>query len=263
MHPLARFILAIPLLAGLAPAFAAPLPCAPEGALPLVIERIGEDGVIPISDGLSLTLANIVWPDHLEPAARGDLVARLKSASAGQRLSWKPAAGPDRWGHVPAHLFVQEPGGALAPFWLQAGLVEAGLAPAWPEPDNSACWALLRTHEGHAIKARRGYWAPRAQTHRHRVIEASRPAHAGRKTVALWRVASVRPWRNLVFVNFAPSFRGAPSLGLTSRQVAQLAETGLAVQDWKGKRIVVRFILGGLGLSRIRIEAPRHLDLVE
>jgi hypothetical protein len=241
----------------------APLPCDPDGALPMAITAIEADGTIRIGDGLALRLANIVWPDHLEAGRRAHLVARLKAATEGQRVAWKPAAGPDRWGNVPAHLFVQEPDGRLSPFWLQAGMVEAGLVPAWPDPDNAACWQRLAAHERLAITRRRGYFAPRAQAARHRMIETNRQAHAGRPLVATWRVASVRKWRSLVFVNFAPSFRGAPSLGLTGRQVSQLGDSGQNVAAWQGKRIVARFIIGSGGLSRLRVETSRHLGPVE
>jgi hypothetical protein len=218
---------------------------------------------MPISDGFALRPAGIVWPDHLEPGRRRELAARIAEALAGQQVSWKPAAGPDRWGRVPAHLFIREPDGDLAPFWLQAGLVEAGLVPAWPEPEQAECWAALRRHETLAIRARRGHWAPRAQAQRHREAEAKRESHAGRRMVALWRVRSVRTWRNLVFVNFAPSFRGAPSVGLTARQLSRLRDSGQDPAGWTGKRVVVRFIVGGGGLTRLRVETPWHIAPVE
>jgi hypothetical protein len=242
---------------------AAPLPCDADGAGETTLAAIGVDGVIRLGDGRAITLANIIWPDHLEKRARDHLVARLREATDSQRITWKPAAGPDRWGNVPAHLFLQEPDRRLPPFWLQAGIVEAGLAPAWPDPENLACWQRLVPHERVAIKKRRGYFAPRAQARRHRAIETDRQAHAGRPVVAMWRVANVRKWRSLVFVNFAPSFRGGPSLGLTARQVSQLGEAGLSVAEWQGKRIIARFIIGSGGLSRLRVETPWHLGPVE
>lgn len=265
MHPLKRraFILAVfTLIAGRA-AGQAPLPCAAKDALRTEITAIDPDGVIRIADGFRLRLANIVWPDHLEPGRRAALAGRIRAALAGQATTWKPAAGPDRWGVTPAHLFVLEPRSDRAPFWLQAGLVEAGFVPAWPDPVHSECWSALLGHERIAVRARRGYWAPRAQSARHRVIEAERAPHAGRRVAALWKIRSVRRWHSLVFVNIAPSFRGGPSLALTERQVRQLREAGQDVFQWQGKWSIARFVTGIGGMSRLRLETSGHIGLLE
>lgn len=239
------------------------LPCDADAAIPTEITAHDHDGVFRIAEGYRIRLANIVWPDHLEPGQRSALSATLDAALKDQRISWKPAAGPDRWGITPAHLFIREAEGTLPPFWLQAGLVEAGLLPAWPEPQNSACWTRLAAHEASAIKARRGYWAPRAQSARHRTIEAGREAHAGRRLVAIWRVKSVRPWRSMHFVNIVPSFRGGPSIGLTRRQMTLLGDANKNPTLWQGKWIVARFIVGAGGLSRLRVETPDHIGPID
>lgn len=250
------------------PLAAAPLSCDAEGAIATEITGHDADGIFSLPEGYRLRLANIIWPDHLEPGQRAELSARLTEALKDQHVSWKPAAGPDRWGITPANFFVREKNGDLAPFWLQAGLVEAGLVPAWPEPLNPACWTRLTTHEATAIKARRGYWAPRAQSTRHRMIAADPEAHAGRRLAALWRVKSVKPWRSMHFVNFMPSFRGGPSIGLTRRQMTQFGDAkktspGKDPMLWQGKWIVARFIVGSRGLSRLRVESIDHIGLAE
>jgi hypothetical protein len=232
---------------------AAALPCEPADALATEITGPDEDGVIRLKEGFRIRLANIVWPDPLQPRLRESLRATLSNALAGQKISWKPAAGPDRWGVTPAHLFVKEASGDLPPFWLQAGLAETGLVPAWPDPAG-ACMDRIAEHEASAIRARRGIWAPRAQAERHRVIQSNPAMHAGRRIVALWRVRSVKPWRSMHFVNIVPSFRGGPSIGLTRKQVTALNAAGKKPADWKGKWILARFVLGPAGLSRIRVE---------
>jgi hypothetical protein len=261
LRPVPTIFAALFILAPAGAAAATPaLACEPEGALTTTITDIAPDGVIRIGEGLTIRLANLVWPDHLEEGRRRQVVALITRALAGQAISWKPAAGPDRWGITPAHLFVRESAvDAPPPFWLQAGLVESGELPAWPEPAGTDCWKRLGDHETVAISARRGHWAPRAQAARHREIEAAREKHAGRRIVALWRVKSVRPWRSMHFVNIVPSFRGGPSIGLTRRQVSALTDTGRNPSDWGGKWIVARFIAGPHGLSRIRVEAIEPL----
>lgn len=239
------------------------LPCEPEGALRTEIAGHDEDGIFTITEGYRIRLANIIWPDHLEPGQRQLLASQLDAAMKEQEISWKPAAGPDRWGVTPAHLFLKEKGGMLQPFWLQGGLVEAGILPGWPDQPNSPCWTRLKEHEAVAIKARKGYWAPRAQAARHRTLEASREAHAGRKIAALWRVRSVRPWRSMHFVNFVPSFRGGPSIGLTRKQMTLLSEAQKNPAQWQGKWIIARFLVGTAGLSRLRVESIDHIGPVD
>ncbi|HRE20031.1 MAG TPA: hypothetical protein PKW21_03240 [Rhabdaerophilum sp.] len=229
-------------------------------ALKTELVLVDAGGVITLADGFRIRLAGIVWPDHLEPRQRKALAAILERAAVGQTLRWKPAAGPDRWGVTPAHLFIQEPDGGRAPFWLQAGLVENGLTPVWPEGLGKDCLDMLAAHEAIAIRARRGIWAPRAQATRHRMIEAARDAHAGRRMVALWRVRSVKPWRSMHFVNIVPSFRGGPSVGLTRKQVKALVDSGTNPAEWRGRWVVARFVLGSAGLSRIRVESISPVD---
>lgn len=241
----------------------APLPCEAEGAIKTEITGPDAEGTFQLAEGYRVRLANIIWPDHLEPGRRNALTSMISAALQNQHVSWKPAAGPDRWGITPVHLFVQEKDGTLAPFWLQAGLVEAGIVPFWPDPAHADCLKRLAGHEAVATRHRRGYWAPRAQAARHRVIAAAPEVHAGRRIVARWQVKSVKAWRSLHFVNFMPSFRGAASLALTQKQVTQLTGAGRNPSLWTGKWIVARVIVGGAGLTRLRVETIDHIGVVE
>lgn len=263
--PIAIFLIALLSLAATGAGGAStPTPCDAEGATLVKALLHDAEGVFRIDGKERVRLANIVWPDHLEPHRRANL-AKILAESLGEdvEMSWKPAAVPDRWGIIPAHLFLREKSGKQPAFWLQAGLVENGFVPVWPDAYDTGCRDRLLRHEAEAIRQRRGYWAPRAQAARHRAIMLAPEAHAGRRLVALWPVRSVRAWRMLHFVNFVPSFRGAPALGLTRKQFAQLQERGNDPENWRGKRIVARVILGAGGLSRLRIEAVDHVATIE
>ena len=232
--------------------------CDPAGAIPAYIQSIADDGTVVLSDNIRLRLANILWPDHLEPKSRLALIDTLRNALRDQKISWKAVLGPDRWGITPANLFISEPDGVDPPFWLQAGLVEKGLVPVWPDQPG-ACLAALEVYERDAIHAHRGYWAPRAQSARHRLIDADRDAHTGRKLAAIWHIKDVRAWRNLHFVNFRSMGRTGPSLSLTSKLVSQLTQAGDAPAHWQGKRLLARVILSPQGTARLRAESIDHL----
>ena len=233
-------------------ASAQPLLCEAEGAAPVEITRIEPDGTLVPRQGPSLRMVGIVWPDALEPAAREKARTTLLGAIKEDIITIKPAGPADRWGIVPAHVFLREKGSEAAPFWLQAGLVEQGLVPAWPElPD--LCWKTLISHERAARSARRGYWAPRAQAYRHRVIQAAPQDHLARRMVARWRVFSTRKSQVLTYVNITPSFRVGPSIGLTARQVDMLNRQGNPPETLAGRKIIVRFLSGPAGLLRVRL----------
>lgn len=235
--------------------------CEPEGAQPFALGHIEPDGTLIGAQGERLRLFGLNWPDRLEPGRRDHLRSALQSALAGQRLSLKPAAPPDRWGVAPVHLFVAE--SAVAnPFWLQAGLVEAGLAPGWPEL-SGPCWSRLMAHERLARRARRGFWAPRAQAARHRAVQGAPQAHLGRPMVARWRVLSTRKSEVLTYVNIVPFFRVGPSLGLTSKQVQAMEKQGCPVAALPGRHVVARFLSGPSGLLRARLAEGDALVLDE
>jgi hypothetical protein len=240
--------------------------CAPEGALPADVQRIEADGTIALQQGPMLRLANIVWPDHLEPNLREKLAKGLVESFRDQRVSWKPVAPPDRWGAIPAFIFVQEPdspsAAALPPFWLQAGMVEAGLVPAWPEI-TGGCWEELLTHEAVAIGQRRGHWAPRMQSWRLASIEADPSRQAGRRMAVIWTISGVRRWREIFFLNIRNAARGGPALSASAATISALTRRGLSPEALASRRVVARFIVAPEGLSRSRLESADHLIVLE
>jgi hypothetical protein len=250
------------LLLAAAPAGAMPLLCEADGASPLAPTAVALDGTLSTREGQRFRLAGLLWPDALEPGRRAALKAAVEQALHGADLTYKPAAPPDRWGIQPIHLFVVEQGGTRPPFWLQAGIVEAGLAPAWPElPD--LCWAQLMPFEQEARRAHRSFWAPRAQAARHRALATNPEAHRGRRMVARWKIHSVRKSQILTYVNIVPFFRVGPSLGLTGKQVQQLVKQGQDPAQMTGRFVVVRFVAGANALSRARIAQGASLMLDE
>jgi hypothetical protein len=237
--------------------------CVPEGSPHAASLDIGEDGVILLDGKHRLRLAGLLWPDGQESETRKALARKIITALAGQKLSWRPAGEADRWGITPAHVFVAEPDGLLPPFWLQGGIVEAGLAPAWPDLIEKPCWIILQLHETIARRAKRGFWAPRAQAARHSRIRQDPAQHQGRRIVALWRVSSVKSGRAVTFVNLGKPARSGASLWISQSQRQNFSKAGREITQWTGKWIITRFVLNEYGLRRIRIETPDHVDILD
>lgn len=244
------------------PVRADPLPCQPEGAQPFQASRIAEDGTLTLADGRDLIIAHILHDDvaPLDGAA-GSMAplpgwqTRLAAWLAGQTVSWKPAGEPDRWGRIPANLFLREPDGNLPPFWLQAGLVHHGHAALWPQRQPAGCLETLRAAEKQAIAHQKGRWDAVMQTRTLAAISRAEAAQIGRRFAMVLQVKDVRPWHEGTFVNFMPSFHGAPSVFLTSRQMEALRNAQRDPYSWQGKRLLLRAVVNEPGLRKLRIES--------
>lgn len=237
--------------------------CHPAGSSPVQSLDVGEDGIFLLDGRTRIRLAGILWPDGEEKTTRIALAERLRTALAGQNLFWRKAGEADRWGILLASLFVSEPGSALPPFWLQAGLLEAGLAQGWPNILEKPCWLTLKQHEKVARLARRGVWAARAQSARLRSVWANLERHQGRRIVALWRIARVRQGRAVTFVNLSRVPRAGASLWISQGIAKRLMQEGKDITKLEGKWIITRFVVGERGLKRIRLEAPEHVDILD
>lgn len=242
-----------------APAHAADADCRPAGAEPAEIASITRQGTFRLRDGRELTLAHLLPLDSSLAEDHGSGTAQLRAWLAGQKMSWKPAGEPDRWGRIPANLFLQEPDGREPPFWLQAGLAQQGWAALWPGRMPAVCMARLLAAERRAMAGSRGHWAAEVQAG-HLARLASNPDGAiGLRMAAVFRIRSVRSGRLGSFVNFVPSLHGSPSLFLTARQMEAFRHAQRDPFSWQGKRVLLRFVVPIQGIGRIRIEGIDHL----
>lgn len=244
------------------PACADPRPCQPEGAQPFEASRIAADGTLTLADGRDLIIAHVLHDDMALPDKAASSVAptpgwqtHLQAWLAGQIVSWKPAGEPDRWGRIPANLFLREPEGDLPPFWLQAGLLHHGHAALWPNRQPAGCLERLRAEEKQAIAQQKGRWEAGMQSRTLATISRAEAAQIGRRFALVLRVKDIRPWHEGAFVNFMPSFHGAPSVFLTSRQMEALRNAQRDPYSWQGKRLLLRAVVNEPGLRKLRIES--------
>lgn len=236
--------------------------CSSEGAIGFERADFRQDGIFRIDGAVEARLAGVIWPDRQEARSRAALVAAIEAALAGQKLGWKAAGLPDRWGVTPVHLFVREPE-ASAPFWLQAGLVERGLVPVWPDGLGTDCLVRLELHERRAIALRRGYWAARAQAARLARLTEGRSDETGRRLSIIIAAGGVRPWRNLHFLNRAEDQPGRLakrfSIAIPNAIISELTRSGDNPRDWSRHRVLIRAVLPPEGLARLRVETIERI----
>ena len=111
-----------------------------------------------LADGRMVHLAEIFTPANAEKAGldpSSNATAYLRSTALGRKVEVRfGGSHHDRYGVTIAHIFVA----GERPLWLQEGLVNAGLAQAFPQPDNHTCSKQLDSIEEKARDENRGYW---------------------------------------------------------------------------------------------------------
>ncbi len=111
-----------------------------------------------LADGRMVHLAEIFTPASAEKAGldpSSNATAYLRSTALGRKVEVKfGGSHHDRYGVTIAHIFLA----GERPLWLQEGLVNAGLAQAFPQPDNHTCSKQLAFIEEKARDEHRGYW---------------------------------------------------------------------------------------------------------
>ena len=265
MHPvhlLRRFFLAwcLPFIAalmgsGLAPVVAAEADCHPAGAEPAEIAAVTPHAGLRLRDGRELLLAHLLPMEAAAASNPESVASRLPSWLQGQQVSWKPAGEPDRWGRIPANIFLKESSGAPRAFWLQAGLTQHGWAALWPGKLAAGCLAQLLAAERRAIVATRGIWTAEAQSAALASVHHEAEAALGRRLVTILRVRSVREGQLGAFVNFVPSLHGSPAVFLSKRQMEAYRHAQSDPFSWQGKRVLLRFVVNDARLRTLRIES--------
>jgi micrococcal nuclease len=112
---------------------------------------------LQLADGRFVRLSGVLTPSFSGKGFDPSVPATdyLRRTALGQRVEVKFGGSQrDRYGVYTAHIFVE----GADRVWLQEGLVEAGLAQAYPQPGGSVCAGRLMAVEAKARQAKRGHW---------------------------------------------------------------------------------------------------------
>ncbi|HML93093.1 thermonuclease family protein [Methyloceanibacter sp.] len=165
----------------------------------------------------------------------------------------------DRHGHVLAQVYVEHDGSLV---WLQAKLVEEGLARVAALPDLGACLAPLVAAEREARDGRRGLW--RSLTYQ--VRDANNPKALGylRHSYQLVEgtVHGVGEGKTLVYINFVEDWRSDFTVAIPRKRLPALEAAGLDLAALPGKRIRVRGWVEWWNGPMIRISHPEEIEVL-
>ena len=241
------------------PARAETSACATPAGEPARLDRIGDRNEIVLRDGRVVRIAGLDfgqappegdgWPDYVALLTRN---ADLRLAILGDR---------DRWGRIPAHIFVR-PDEAATEAWLQGYLLESGAARLRPEPDSVSCWSAMRSLEDGARTAKLGLWSSAAA-----VDTSARPAEmvAKRGTLAMveGKIIGIGESRAVFYLNFGQSWRNDFTVIVLKRQTKQFEAAGLKPGELVGKQVRVRGVVDGRDGPRIEASMPEQIEKLD
>ncbi|ADZ68828.1 Nuclease (SNase-like) [Polymorphum gilvum SL003B-26A1] len=224
----------------------APIPqaCFAQDVQPEAVEIVAGEpfGAVLLADGRRLRLAEIRLADEVGMAVEGRALIVVTGAQ-------------DRWGQLPAHVLAQGPHGAV---WLQADLLERGLAVVDPETGGLSCLQPLLAAEDAARHRDVGLWrvAP--------VLRADQPdlllARTGHFAVVEGRIHSLGKTRRYRYLNFGRHWASDFTATVDTRVEADLTARGLALDDLNGARVRIRGVVQAQDGPHIELTHPAQLE---
>ncbi|HTJ03378.1 MAG TPA: thermonuclease family protein [Methylovirgula sp.] len=219
--------------------------CPSVGTQAAQVTKVDEHLDLALSDGRSLHLAGLDPPQATQQSP--DLPRRAQEALTARvapGITFIPlSAKPDRWGRIPAFVFVAGNGSGQAQQNAADILVENGLARFMPAPEAHACRADFLAAEKKARQAKLGLWHDPFYA----IIAATnRTDFAGKSAsnvIVEGRIINVSSNAYRTTLAFAPPRDHAFSVTILKRNVAIFERSGLDIKAPIGRILRVRGLL--------------------
>jgi hypothetical protein len=206
---------------------------------------------VRLPDGRIVKLAGIDVPAGAVPDAR----RRLDEVLRGTPVRVVPLrAAPDRYGRIVGRVVA----GGL---WLEAALVESGLALANLHPGESDCFGALLEAERRARSGAAGSWAALA------TLAAADPrgiaAHAGRFAIVEGRVLRVGVRDYATFLDFGRRWTEDFAVVIARADRARFEAVHGDVAAFARRLVRVRGVLDPGAPPRLRVSRPEAVEVLE
>ena len=240
-----------------------PLPAglAPESEARVV--EVVDGGTVLLDDGETVRLAGVEAPGVGDGGAESGtrpLAREARQALAGLVLGRRVGlafggARRDRHGRLRAHLVRSADG-----TWIQAALLDAGLARVHSLVDDRAAVAEMLVHERRARAGRSGIWAePRYR------VRAAAEAGGGLRSFQLveGRVRAAAVVRGRGYLNFGADWRDDFTVSIAPRDRRRFKAAGIAVADYEGRLVRVRGWIESFNGPMIEATHPEQIEILE
>lgn len=265
VKPLLAAFLVLPLLAGVAAANDACSQLAPDS--PVVrLSGLDEAGDPVLADGRRLRLVGLApRQDDVEAARFAAEISRWRERD----LALVLLGDVDRWGRLPARLYVPAADGST-PRDLAATLLGAGAASPLPEARPARCDGGGRSARMRAQPAK----APPQAAPAASVLAAGETAIDGHDIAALkaqegrlvlleGRIASVGERAQRTYLNFSRRRGEAASIVLSKGLWREMQDAGWTASGVSGKRLRARGVLSGRDGLLLDVTSKLALELVD
>jgi micrococcal nuclease len=247
--------------------FALP-PCAGRAAAALACDSAASREnvrVDSVNDRLDMVLADgrMIYFPSLEPprATPGapdrqqNVAAELTSLLSGKNLHLQKLGGPDRWGRIPALLFIEGEAESSDETLAAAGLVMASA-------DSGACGKPVLAAEAAARAEKLGIWAEPDFA----ILSADEgrtfAGRAGTLALVEGRIASFGHTAPRLYLNFG-SGRGGFSLTIARRNLPLFERAGLGEKNLLHKFVRVRGVVEIGAAPQIELFHPDQIEFIE
>jgi endonuclease YncB( thermonuclease family) len=237
--------------------------CPSAGTQSAKVAKVDANLDLALQDGRSLHLAGLDPPQPTEHAPDFPLRARdALAALVSNGISFVPLASrPDRWGRIPAFVFVPagagEPAEAVADF-----LLAQGFARFMPMPEAHACRIAFLAAEEKARHAKLGLW----DDPYYAIIEATNraafAAKAATNIIVEGRLVEVTSTSFRSTLQFAARHERAFSVTILQRNVAIFERSGLDFRALIGSTLRVRGFLDLRFGPQIEISSADNIELI-
>jgi endonuclease YncB( thermonuclease family) len=233
----------------------APAACPEAGNQPVVLGRVLSGTSFTDARGVEILLAGINTPGG-KGGEGDDPSAPLSQALSGHSVTAAFAASSDRYGRIPAEIFVDG-------VWLQNRLVRAGLARAMPDAASAACAKALLAAEDEARTKRAGHWSDGV----FRVYAADDPfalsRRIGRYEIAEGKVTSAALVGDRAYLNFGTDRNTDFTVVIAAENLRGFPGGRTRIAGMTGRRVRVRGWLEkfhGPEMEIVHAEALQLLD---